>query len=125
MALNDTVILLEFLSSQVQNESFHREQNYGRGEGAGRTQGEGSMEICTLTWKRDSQSDFAALLCDLKPGLCDNLEGEVEREAREGGDIYQHITTIILQLPINKEKMSLAKLKSRCSQDWLPADARG
>ena len=32
MAVNDTLILLEFSSSQIQNESCHREQTYGRGD---------------------------------------------------------------------------------------------
>ena len=53
--------------------------------------GESNMEIYITICKIDSQWEFAIWLRELKPGLCNNLEGwDVEGEGKdvqEGGDI--------------------------------------
>ena len=60
-------------------------------EGEDEIYGESNMEIYNTTCKIDSQWEFAVWLKELKPGLCNNLEGwDGEgggREVQEGGDI--------------------------------------
>ena len=48
----------------------------GRGEeGEDEMHREGSMETYNIICEIDSQWEFAVWLRELKPGLCDNLEG--------------------------------------------------
>jgi len=47
----------------------------GREEEEYETNGDNSMEPYTLSYKIDSQWKFAVWLRELKPGLCNNLEG--------------------------------------------------
>ena len=53
--------------------------------------GESNMETYITICKIDSQGEFAVWLRELKPGLCNNLEGwdgeDGGREGQEGGDI--------------------------------------
>ena len=53
--------------------------------------GESNMEIYITICKIDSQWEFGIWVRELKPGLCNNLEGwDVEGEGKdvqEGGDI--------------------------------------
>ena len=53
--------------------------------------GESNMETYITICKIDSQWEFAVWLRELKPGLCNNLEGwdgeDGGREGQEGGDI--------------------------------------
>ena len=44
-------------------------------EGEGRMYGESNIEIYITICKIDNQWEFAVWLRELKPGLCDNLEG--------------------------------------------------
>ena len=61
-------------------------------EGEGGMYGDSNMEMYITTYKIDTQWEFAVWLRELKPGLCDNLEGwdgvGDEREVQKGGDIY-------------------------------------
>ena len=63
----------------------------GGKKGEGGMYGESNMEIYITICKTDSQWEFAIWLRELKPGLCNNLEGwDVEGEGKdvqEGGDI--------------------------------------
>ena len=65
----------------------------GKGEeGEGRVNRERNMETHTLPWvKIDNQWEFAVSLRELRPGLCNNLEGWERvgrgRKIPEGGDI--------------------------------------
>ena len=47
----------------------------GGEEGEGEMYGESNIEIYNTICKTDSQWEFAVWLRELKPGLCDNLEG--------------------------------------------------
>ena len=64
----------------------HREQSYGLGErgGEGQMYGESNMQTCMLPCVKQ-------ILRELKPGLCNNLEGwggkRGLRDIQEGGDI--------------------------------------
>ena len=72
-----------------------KKQTYGRGreKGGGRRGRDVQRVTCKLitTCKTDSQWEFAVWFQELKPGLCNNLEGwdgeESWREVQDGGDI--------------------------------------
>ena len=58
----------------------------GVGEwGEGEMYGGSNMEIYNTICKTDRQWEFSVQLRELKQGLCDNLEGGMGREAKEGG----------------------------------------
>ena len=63
----------------------------GGEEGEGEKYGESNMEIYITICEIESQWEFAIWLRELKPGLCNNLEGwdgeDDGREVQEGGDI--------------------------------------
>ena len=63
----------------------------GGEEGEREMYGESNMEIYNTICKIDSQWEFAVRLWELKPELCNNLEGsDMEgsgREIQEGGNI--------------------------------------
>ena len=63
----------------------------GEEEGKGEMYEESNMETYNTIGKTDSQWEFAAILRELKQGLCDKLEawdGEGDgKEVQEGGDM--------------------------------------
>ena len=63
----------------------HREQTYGQGRWE-------DGNIHTTLCKIDSQWEFAVCLKEIKPGLCDNLEGweEVGGGSRGRGHMYTY-----------------------------------
>ena len=69
--------------------------------------GESNTETYIIICKIDSQWDFAVWLRELKPGLCNNLEGwdgeRDEREVPEGGDICMPIGDSCLYLAENNK----------------------
>ena len=71
---------------------WNRLMDMGEGEeGEGGTNGESNMETHATISKIDNQWEFAGWLRELKPELCDNLEGwdavGSGREVQKGGDI--------------------------------------
>ena len=122
----------------------HREQTlwtWGRGvEGEGETYGENNMELNNSICKIDSQWEFSVWLRELKPGLCNNLEGWYGEEDSGGRYTYgwltltfgrnQHNYVITLNLKINlklkKERIKNNKKKipslrmSLREHHWLP-----
>ena len=95
-------------------------------EGEGGTYGERNMETYITICKRDSQWELAIWLRELKPVLCNNLEGWNGEgsggEVQEGGDIRIPMTGFILmygriqhnsvkQSSFNLKKQKLQKIK--------------
>ena len=79
------MVLMKLFAGQ-QWRHRNREQTYGHGVGGeeeeGRMYGENNMETYITICKIDSQREFAVWLSELKPGLCNNLEGW---DGEEGG----------------------------------------
>ena len=97
----------------------HREQTYGQGQ---REDG----NIYTTVCKIDSQWEFAVCLKEIKPGLCDNLEGWEgvgdEKEVQEGGT-YKYLRLIhiaVLQKSTQYYKAVIPQLKiNKCFKDFF------
>ena len=87
MEYRKMVLMNLFAGQQWRNR--YKEQTYGhRGRGGGRRWDiESNMEIYSAICKIDSQWEFAVWLRELKPGLCNNLEGW-EGGSRGRGSMY-------------------------------------
>ena len=81
--------------------------------------GESNMEIYITICKIDSQWEFAIWLRELKPGLCNNLEGwDVEGEGKdvqEGGTyVYLRLIHVDVWKKATKSfKASILQLKNK------------
>ena len=85
-------------------------------EGDGGMYGESSMETYTTACKVDNQREFAVWLRELKPGLCNNLEGWGGREGggrfgREGTCVYPWLTRADAWQKLNTVKQLSFNLK--------------
>ena len=82
------MVLMKLFSGQ-QWRHRHREQTYGHGvgeEGEGEMYGESNMESYIAICKIDSQWEFAEWGWELKPVLCDNVEGWVDFPDSSAGE---------------------------------------
>ena len=135
-------MVLKNLFSGQQWRNRYREQTHGLRErgGMGEMYGERIVETYITICKIDSQWEFSVWLRELKPGLCNNLEGWYGEEDSGGRYTYgwltltfgrnQHNYVITLNLKINlklkKERIKNNKKKipslrmSLREHHWLP-----